>query len=72
MSTLISYTELKKKLGGNTPEGVIANLEHMGIRYKCRLDGKPITTLDAINRAIGLRQRTPDDDTNKQTVEVEV
>ncbi|QTR47502.1 hypothetical protein J9253_06085 [Thiothrix litoralis] len=72
MTTLITYAELKRTVGGNTPESVVANLEVLRIRYILPPSGKPFTILSAIESAMGLRRRQ-DHDTNlkpQQTIEL--
>ncbi|HPQ96198.1 MAG: DUF4224 domain-containing protein [Thiothrix sp.] len=71
---LIGYDELKRHFGGSSRADVAARLKKMGIRYLLRPDGRPVTTLDAVNAALKMRRRTPhthpDEAETAQTVEV--
>lgn len=52
---ILTYEDLKKTAGGTNPAQVVANLEQMRIKYILRTDGKPVSTIDALNAAMKLR-----------------
>ena len=59
MSDIIGFEELQEKLGGRTPAEVAARLTAVGISYIRGKNGKPWTTIDAINWSLGVGREKP-------------
>lgn len=54
---IIPYETLQTQVGGRTPAEVAARLAAAGIRCIRGKNGKPWTTIDAINAALGITDR---------------
>ncbi len=67
---ILTYSDLKRAAGGNNPAQVVANLQYMGIKFTLRPDGKPISTIDAINAAMKLKSKQSTGTDSQQDIEV--
>lgn len=69
MSPVVEYERLQHLFGGATPAEVCARLQSAGVEYLVGKRGRPFTTLTALDKAMGLVDRTPE---QRQAATVEI
>lgn len=67
--SIVSFEDLAQATGKKTPAAVAVSLKNSGIRYFCGKGGRPWTTVEAINAALGLAK--PATANNKPKIEIE-
>lgn len=67
---ILTYADLKRLAGGSNPAQVVVNLKRMNIKFLLRPDGKPVSTIDAVNDAMKLRTQNPSIPDSYQDIEI--
>lgn len=57
MNGIVGFDELKQHIGGRSSAELAARLTAAGIRYHRGINGKPWTTIEAINESLGLKPK---------------